>query len=482
MSESGQRCLANSPKPDDVTTYSAVATTGIYCRPGCGGKPRADNVRTFELAATAEAAGYRACLRCRPYRVSGTLPWQTPELVCRAVQLIIAGALDDGTEAGLGSQLGLSARHLRRLFHQHLGLTPDQFARSRRAHFARRLLDDTDLGLADVAFGSGFGSVRQFNRAMGEIFRATPQELRQRRQRADRLVTDGGLTMRLPFQPPFDWDGMVAFLTDRATPGVESIQDRVYRRTVSLDGSPGVLEIRPGGNDHLLLRAHLPYWEGLIHVVERVGQMVGSDAETDPAVKCLAADPTIGSLVASRPGLRVPGAWSPFEVAVHAVVAQHESLARARTQIGLLVQHVGQPISGLGYGLTHLFPSADAVAGADLEVIDIAPAIAGVVRALAIGVVASDVVLDSTLAQDELVARLTAIPGIGSSAAHQVALRLGHRDAFPESDPQLRSALSALGAPYLSAKLASRWQPWRAVAATHLLSFAGSTTSEESTS
>ncbi|HET6737929.1 MAG TPA: helix-turn-helix domain-containing protein, partial [Kribbella sp.] len=185
-----------------MTTYSAVRTTGIYCRPGCGAKPLAENVSTFELPAAAEAAGYRPCLRCRPYRVAGTVADEAPELVCRAVQLIITGLLDESGEETLGARLGMSARHLRRMFHEHLGVTPDQFARSRRAHFARRLLDDSDLGIAEIAFASGFGSLRQFNRAMREIFRASPRELRDRRRRGDRLAADGGLVLRLPFTPP----------------------------------------------------------------------------------------------------------------------------------------------------------------------------------------------------------------------------------------------------------------------------------------
>src|SRR5262249_55248806 len=195
------------------------------------------------MAAAGGAAGYRACLRCRPYRAAGSLPWQAPELVCRAVQLIIAGVLDGGSEADLGVRLGISGRHLRRLFREHVGMTPSQFAGSRRAHFARRLLDDTDLDVADIAFASGFGSLRQFNRIMSEVFRATPRELGDRRRRGDRLAADGGLLMRLPFRPPFDWPSMAELLADRAVPGVESVIDGVYRRTVSLDGSPGVLEI-----------------------------------------------------------------------------------------------------------------------------------------------------------------------------------------------------------------------------------------------
>lgn len=446
-----------------------MVTTGIYCRPGCGARPHADNVRTFEVAAAAEAAGYRACLRCRPYRISGTIPWQAPELVCRAVQLVIAGALDTGTEADLGRQLGLSARHLRRLFNDHLGLTPDQFARSRRAHFARRLLDDTDLSIADVAFGSGFGSLRQFNRAIRETFRASPQELRLRRRRADRLVTDGGLTMRLPVQSPYDWDSVVAFLADRAVPGVESAERRVYRRTISLDGQAGVLEVHPGGPDHLLLHAHLPYWEGLIHVAERAGQMVGADTDTAPAVAQLAEDPTIGTLVTDRPGVRAPGAWSPLEVAIHAILAQHCNLAGARVHMATLVRHFGQPVPGLAHGLTHLFPSAELLATEDLAEVGLPRTTAGSIRALAARMTAGEVVLDSSLHLVDLVAGLTAVPGLGATAAHQIALRLGHRDAFPGSDPGIRRALHALDASGPPGELAGRWRPWRAVAAMHLI-------------
>jgi len=216
-------------------------------------------VRTFELAAAAEAAGFRACLRCRPYRVAGPLSCGAPELVCRAVQLIIDGSLDEGDEAALAARLGVSSRHLRRWCGEHLGVTPDQLARSRRAHFARRLLDESELGQTDVAFASGFGSLRQFNRAMREVFRASPTDLRGRRHRADRLAADGGLAMRLSVQAPFDWDAMLAFFAERAVPGVEAIEGRVYRRTISLDGAAGVLEVQPGGPDHLVFRAHLPW-------------------------------------------------------------------------------------------------------------------------------------------------------------------------------------------------------------------------------
>jgi AraC family transcriptional regulator, regulatory protein of adaptative response / DNA-3-methyladenine glycosylase II len=388
--------------------YSAVVTTGIYCRPGCGAKPLAENVRTFELAASAEAAGFRACLRCRPYRAAGPSAAGAPELVCRAVQLIIDGVLDTGTETSLAARLAVSPRHLRRIFNDHLGVTPDQLARSRRAHFARRLLDDTDLTVADVAFASGFASIRQFNRQMREVFRASPSELRDRRRRTDRLTADGGLTMRLPFEPPFDWDAMAAFFADRAVPGVESVSDRVYRRTISLDGAPGVLEIHPGGADHLLLRAHLPYWEGLIHVVQRAGRMVGADA---------------GAAV------RAPGAWGPFEAAVQAIVAQEcGDPGEARRQLGRMVKQFGPCVPGLIHGLTRLFPSAEALAAGDLADLDLPPATVKSLAALAAGVSSGEIVLDHSVRRADLVASLTTVTSIELATAHQIARRLGHRE------------------------------------------------------
>ncbi|MGH3186146.1 MAG: bifunctional transcriptional activator/DNA repair enzyme AdaA [Streptosporangiaceae bacterium] len=391
----------------DVTTYSAVVTTGIYCRPGCGAKPLAENIRTFKLAASAEAAGFRACLRCRPYRVVSSIAAGAPELVCRAVQLIIDGVLDTGTEAALGARLAVSPRHLRRIFNDHLGVTPDQLARSRRAHFARRLLDDTDLTVADVAFASGFASIRQFNRQMREVFRASPSQLRDRRHRTDRLAADGGLTMRLPFEPPFDWEAITAFFTDRAVPGVESVSDRVYRRTISLDSAPGVLEVHPGGADHLLLRAHLPYWEGLIHVAERAGRMVGAG---------------VGSAV------RAPGAWGPFEAAVQAIIAQEcDDLGEARRQLGGIVQQFGPRIPGLTHGLTHLFPSAEVLVAGKLADLDLPSATVKSLAALAAGVASGSIVLDHAVRQADLMASLTAVTGIHAATAHQITLRLGHR-------------------------------------------------------
>lgn len=255
----------------DVLVFRAVVTTGIYCRPDCSANPSPRNVREFAYAAAAEAAGFRACHRCRPYRDAIELR-PSSELACRAVDLIALGFMDDDGESALAARLSVSARHLRRVFVGAVGATPDQVARSRRAHFARRLLDETDLPVADVAFASGFGSIRQFNRVMTTTFRAGPRELRARRRRADRLVADGGLALRLPGRNDFD-----AWLRRRASvavPGVEHILEGGYRRTVSVDGLPGVIEVRQGSPEVLDLVVHLPRIEGLIHLVERIRRFV----------------------------------------------------------------------------------------------------------------------------------------------------------------------------------------------------------------
>ena len=343
VSGSGQRAVGAMSYTWAMTTYSAVVTTGIYCRPGCGARPKASNTRTFELAAAAEAAGFRACLRCRPYRVAGPVPLGAPELVCQAVQMIIYGALDDGgTEAGLAERAGVSARHLRRLFLQHLGATPDQLARSRRAHFARRLLDDTDLTAADIAFASGFGSLRQFNRAMQEVFRSSPTDLRRRRHRADRLIADGGLALRLPVLPGYDWAEVRSALAARAVLGVAVVDGDTYRRTITVGGEAGLLEVAPGEPGNLVLRLHLPYWEGLIHLVGRIAGLLGADAD-------------------QRPGLAGPGAWTEFEAEVGAIARHGRDAVAAARWLGSFAATLGPPVPGLPGGLTHAFPAADAV-------------------------------------------------------------------------------------------------------------------------
>ena len=453
-----------------MAAISGVVTTGIYCRPGCSAQPRAENVRAFPLAAAAEAAGYRACHRCRPYRwpQSLTFTWSAPELVCRAVSLILDGALDLGSEADLGERLGVSARHLRRLFVTHVGVTPDGLARSARVHFARRLLDDTDLSVTEIAFAAGFGSLRQFNRACQEVFRESPRELRARRRKADRLTADGGLLLRLPFRGPLDWEAMAAYFADRAVPGVEHVSGSTYRRTIVVGDDPGVLELWRGGDDHLVLRAHLPHWEELVHVVHRARRVASLDFDLDEPTSQLARDPTIGPLLEARPGLRPPGTWDAFETGVRAIIGQQVTLAHANTIAGRLVERLGTRVRGLEpLGLTHTFPSAATLAGADLGGLGLTPA-----RAHAIGLfsraVAEDAVrLDRSIGLDRLIDSITALDGLGPWTAHYLALRLGEPDACPTTDLGLRRALPRRAAAALD-DLAEGWRPWRALAATHL--------------
>lgn len=439
-------------------TISAVRTTGIYCQPDCTASPDPANVVRYENAAAAEADGFRACLRCRPYRTHHAGVWvQGPELVCRAVRLILDGALDDDHEAGLARRVGVSPRHLRRLFAEHVGATPDQVARSARAHFARRLLDDSDLPVGDVAFAAGFGSVRQMNRVMHATFRASPSELRAKRRRSDRLVADGGLETRLTYRAPLAWDALLAFLAQRAIPGVESVRDGVYRRTIETDGLTGALEVSRNRDD-VIARFHLPRWEGLIHLVARVRHLFDLDHEPREVPSALTRD------AALRPwprGLRVPGCWDPFEAGVRAIVGQQVSVAAATTTMGRIVAVHGAPTAGLELlGLRARFPHPEALVDADLPM---PRQRAEAVRAFARAVAGSALVLDGSLPLDAFVEQVTALPGIGPWTAHYLALRLGYADAFPAADLGVRKALDVSSGAEATER-GERWRPWRAYA------------------
>jgi AraC family transcriptional regulator of adaptative response / DNA-3-methyladenine glycosylase II len=456
----------------NVEACAAVVTTGIYCRAGCSAQPRAENVRTYALPAAAEAAGYRACLRCRPYRTPQLAQWAGgPELVCRAVGMILDGALDDGTETQLGARLGVSARHLRRLFVEHLGVTPGGLARSARTHFARRLLDDTDLTILEIAFAAGFGSLRQLNRACKDVFRMTPRELRSRRRVSDRLVADGGLLLRLPLNGPLDW---LAYFAARAIPGVERVAGQVYRRTIVVEGDPGVLELFPGDSGQLMLKVHLPRWRELIHIVQRTRRIANLDLDLDEPASHLGNDAIIGPLLRARPGIRMPGTWDAFETGVRAIIGQQVTVAAANTLTARLVQRAGSPVPGLAQlGLTHTFPSPATLARADFRGLGLTRACTKAIRAFAEAVEADGVRLDRSVPLDQLVDSITAIEGVGPWTAHYLALRLGERDACPISSRRLEHARPAqlhqiAGALGELTELTERWRPWRALAFTHL--------------
>jgi AraC family transcriptional regulator, regulatory protein of adaptative response / DNA-3-methyladenine glycosylase II len=426
-------------------------------------------VQGFPLAAAAEAAGYRACLRCRPYRTQPSIWSQAaPELICRAVRLIIDGVLDEMTEDDLGAVLGISGRHLRRMFVQYLGLTPDYLARSTRTHFARRLLDDSDLSIAEVAFAAGFGSIRQFNRASQEIFRAAPGELRARRRAKDRIVVDGGIALRLAFESALDWPAMLDWMRARAIPGVEHVTEDRYFRTVVIDGDPGVLDISFGGPDHLVLRAHLPHWKGLIHIAQRTRRIFGLDADVAAANRQLRQDPLVGHLVASQPGIRPPGTWDPFETGVEGIVRAHSSAEASARIMGEIASQYGRSVPGLKtLGLTLAFPSATALVSADLLVAGLDQPSRDAIRALARRVMAR---MGRQAAAEPCLADVMSEGGRG---ADYLAWRLGDPDAFPgQEQALLHAAANAAGrvvSPQQTVKLAEAWRPFRAHAASFLL-------------
>jgi AraC family transcriptional regulator of adaptative response / DNA-3-methyladenine glycosylase II len=377
--------------------FTGVVTTGIYCRPTCGARPNAENRRSFPTAAAAEAAGFRACLQCRPYRTGVTIDPDLPELVCRGVQLVLDGLLDDHPESVLARRLGVSTRHLRRLFLTHLGATPDQLARSSRAHFARRLLDETDLSITEIAFAAGFGSIRQFNRIMRDTFRAAPRELRAKRRRADRLVADGGLRLRFPIDSPIDWPRSLEQLSRLAVPGVEYVSDS-YRRTITIDGAPGVLEMCAGAADHIVLTLHLPFWNGLIHVVQQARHIIDVDR---------------------------PHGWDLFEAGVVAVLGAGATDDRVRELSGRLVAAHGTPVPGLSaLGLSHTFPTPEALAIADLGGLGMRSEQVGAVHALSTAVADGSLTLDRYAGPHELSRTLTSVAGLHPDAVDQVVMCL----------------------------------------------------------
>jgi len=432
------------------------------------GVAAARNLLPFGTAAAAEAAGFRPCLRCRPDRVP-EIGWiAAPELVCRAMHCIADGALDDMTEDELATRLGASARHLRRLFAQHVGATPSEVARSRRAHFARRLLDDTDLAMKQIATAAGFNSVRQMNRVVQDVFQFTPTELRAKRRLPDRLVVDGGLELRVPYRAPLAWGALLAFLAPRAIPGVEAVDldANTYRRIVDVDGAPGVIEVWDVPREQALrLRAHLPAIDGLVHLVAGVRRLFDLDADPKAIDRHLGGDPRLKLLVRACRGMRVPGALDPFELGVRAILGQQVSVARATALAGTLVAQLGRPVRGVApLGLTHEFPKASVVADADLSTIGLTAARVGALHNFAAAIASGDVTLDRGVGLEETVRSLCTLPGIGPWTAQYVAMRAcGERDAFPASDLALRKVLGAD-----PTVVAESWRPWRAYAAMHL--------------
>jgi len=455
------RALVSRDARFDGRFFVAVRTTGIYCRPICPARPaKLENVEFFWCAAAAEEAGFRACLRCRPETAPGTPAWMgSSALVSRALRLIRQGALDEEDVAALAARLGVGERQIRRLFLKHLGTSPAAVARGLRLHFARSLIDQTDLRLTEVAFASGYRSIRQFNHAVRSAFRQSPTEIRRHRHLPS-AAGGGGLSLRMPYREPYDWDGVIAFLAARAIPGVEVVSPAAYRRTVAHNGSTGVIEVRPAPDEAaLLLRVRGVDYGDIFGVVEQARRLFDVGADPLPIVTHLERCPALGRLVRSRPGMRVPGAWDSFEVAVRAVLGQQVSVRSASAMCGRLVQTFGRPVP-------------ETLAEAPLDRFALPRARAEAIRALARAVAERSLVLDASRGLDDAVERLCALPGIGPWTANYVAMRaLSEPDAFPAGDLGLRRAVSTGLSPTPAADLAAMaeaWRPWRAYAAMHL--------------
>jgi len=469
---------------------SAVATTGIYCRPQCSARPHPKNVSQYVSPVAAEAAGYRSCLRCRPDRhLRSTSVDAVPEAVATALGLISDGFLDRFDEAALADRVGYSTRQLRRLFEQHVGATPAFVGRSRRAHFARRLLDESNLSMPAIARAAGFGSVRQMNRIVESIFAFPPSELWRKRRAGDVLVADGGLRLRLPFVEPLDRAAARAHIAPRVTAGVESVADGIYRRTLEVCGNPGVIEVNLSDDRDdaafLELTAHLSTFDSIIDDVARIRSMFGLDDDVRAAEEHLLADPVIAPLVRRQRGLRVVGGWDRFETAVRVIVGQQVSVVGATTITGRIAECYGRPLPGPVLGLNRLFPRPD-------ELLDLEPAGLGMptarsatVAALAAAVVEGSVDLYGPSA--EVRAQLLAVRGIGPWTADVIAMcATRDADVIPCGDLGIRHAIAhAAGgrdeppSEAECADLAAAWSPYRSLAAQHLWASLRTVTTEE---
>jgi AraC family transcriptional regulator of adaptative response / DNA-3-methyladenine glycosylase II len=463
----------------DGRLFVGVTSTGVYCRPVCPARtPKPANCRFFASAAAAQSSGFRPCLRCRPETAPDLAAWRgSSNTVSRALALIAEGGLDGG-EAGvdaLAERLGLGGRQLRRLFKQHLGASPVAVAQTRRVLLAKQLIQETSLPMTEVALAAGFGSIRRFNETFRQLYGRAPGALRTARVAGAASAAEG-VTLRLRYRPPYDWDAMRDHLAARAVPGVEQVVDDVYRRTAVEDGQAGLVEVRHDPHRHgLLVTARIASVRALPAVLARVRRVFDVGADIEAIAAHLARDPLLAPLVARRPGLRAPGAWEGFELAVRAVLGQQVTVAAARTLAGRLVALCGERLAdtaGAAGALTHAFPSAERVAQADLAPLGMPAARRRTLQALARASAADPHLFRPLGTTEEAIARLRAIPGVGEWTAQYIALRaLRETDAFPASDLGLLRGASR-GArrptPELLLRRSEPWRPWRAYAAQHL--------------
>ena len=489
-SESCYRAFASRDRRFEGRFVTAVVTTGIYCRPGCPARlPRRRNMKFFPCAAAAEEAGFRPCLRCRPDGIPGSPAWAgTSATVNRALRLIDDGVLDDVGVDQLAERLGVSDRHLRRLFAEHLGASPHAVARTRRVHFARRLIDDTRLPFGEIALSAGFPNVRRFNHAMRATFGRTPRELRRRAPRgragearqthaalapaktartaANAPAAEHELTLTLRAREPFDGSAVLAFLAPRAVPGLESVERGAYHRAIELEGRGAVLNVRPiaAGLEVSVAR---PAPRELIGVASRAARLFDLNADAQQILTHLRRDPLLDRALGKRRDLRVPGAWQPFELAVRAILGQQISVRGATTLAGRLVHAFGELLAEPAHGVTHAFPAPERLASADLSAVGLTRARAASLRALAGAVANGELQFERLGDLDAAVRKLMQLPGIGAWTAHYIAMRsLGEPDAFPAADLGLLRAMEGSRADPARelTKRSEAWRPWRAYA------------------
>ena len=466
--------LSRDPRFDGKF-FIGVVGSGVYCRSICPAPTAKEkNCRYFPTAAAAAEAGFRPCLRCRPECSPGTPAWLgTSNTVSRALRLIGESGIEDGGIENLAERVGVGSRHLRRLFIRHLGATPSAVAQTRRLHFAKKLIDGTRLPLGEIALSSGFGCVRRFNAAIKKTYKRTPSQIR-RLARQTELQPENEYVFHLRFRPPYHWNGMLSFLAARATPGVELVDQNSYRRSICLNGHQGHFEVSREDNDDLhslIVRVQIADPRSLFSIVERVRAMFDLNADWAAIARSLGTDPQLAASLRAQPGLRVPGCWNGFELAIRAILGQQITVKGATNLAGRLAKSFGQPLAAAN-GLTHLFPTPEILADAKLTNVGLTEKRAQTVRALARAVSDGHLSFDRVIDSESFLKRLCEIPGIGEWTAQYVAMRaLGEPDAFPTGDLGLLRALDLTSPRDLDQRV-EPWRPWRAYACMYLWTFA----------
>jgi AraC family transcriptional regulator of adaptative response / DNA-3-methyladenine glycosylase II len=469
------RAVSSRDSRFDGWFVTAVTTTGIYCRPSCPATtPKRRNVTFHPTAAAAQLAGFRACRRCRPDASPGSPEWNVrSDTVARAMRLIADGAVDRDGVTGLAAHLGYSERQLHRLLSAEVGAGAQALARAQRAHTARVLIETTEMAFAEVAFAAGFASIRQFNDTVRAVFAATPRELRTaaaRRPDAAQPVP-GLLSLRLPVRPPFDGAGLMRILAQKSVPGVEAADGATYRRAMLLPHGEAMAVLRPA-DDHVACELTLADPRDVVPAVARVRRLLDLDADSAAVDDLLASDALLAPLVAAWPGMRVPGSVDGTEMAIKAVIGQQVSVAGARTVTARLARAYGKPVTAEGAGVTHHFPTADALAGIDPAALPMPRSRGRTLVALCTAIAEGRLDLAAGADRAETAAALQALPGIGPWTADYVRMRaLGDPDVLLVTDLGVRRGLERLGVagdPRSAAAAGERWRPWRSYALMHL--------------